>query len=307
MSKNTIYEQACNKVAGFQQMGDHFLRSLVIHGRAKSTHENYLRQIAKLALYYNRVPLNLKPVELEEYLYCLMQENTSASKSSFKHLVYGLRKLYLLNGIDQLSVNLPVMPRSNKLPVVLSQSEVKRLLCTPIHIWERLLYAMAYDTGMRISELVNVRISDVDLERRQIHIRESKSKNDRYVVISRHLVRGIHKHLKINTPKDYLFNNPDRKGIPICKTRIRLNLKESVKQAGIQKNISVHTFRHTFATHQLETGQNIITVKNALGHSMLDTTMMYLHIAKPSAKNATGCLDTLYSLTNEKPQQTRTS
>ena len=300
MSKVTIYQEACNKVAGFQEMGEHFLRTLVINGKAKSTHQNYLRQIAKLSLYYNKVPLKLKPMELEEYLYFLMQKESAASKSSFKHLVYGLRKLYLLNDITGLHVKLPEIPRPKTLPVVLSQAEVKRLLRAPNHIWERLLYAMAYDTGMRISELVNVRISDIDLERRQIHIRESKSKKDRYVIISGHLVRGINKHLKINSPKVYLFNHPQRKGIPICKTRIRLNLKEAVKQAGIQKNICVHTFRHTYATHQLESGQNIITVKNALGHSMLDTTMMYLHIARPSTKTALGCLDTLYGQGNGK-------
>jgi len=294
MSKNTIYQEACNKVAGFHKMGEHFLRTLVINGKSQSTHENYLRQISKLALFYNKSPLKLKSVELEEYLYHLMQEETSASNSSFKHLVYGLRKLYLLNGIEQLHVNLPSMPRAKKLPVVLSQQEIMRLLCAPDHLYERVFYGLAYDTGMRISELANVHIADVDLERQQVHIRESKFKKDRYVIISSLTVRGIEKHLKINTPKDFLFNHPNRKGMPICKTRIRLDLKKAVKKAGIKKNVCVHTFRHTFATHQLESGQNIVSVKNAMGHVLLDTTLVYLHIAKPNVTNNKGCLDNLY-------------
>lgn len=153
---------------------------------------------------------------------------------------------------------------------------------------------MAYDTGMRISELVDVRISDVDLERMQVHIRESKFKKDRYVNISAHLVRGIQKHLQVNTPKDFLFNHPQRKGIPLSKTGIRLRLKEAVEQASIKKDICMHTFRHTFATHQLESGQNIVSVKEAMGHALLSATMVYLNIARLKANNISGCLDNLY-------------
>jgi integrase/recombinase XerD len=295
MSKVTIYQEACNKVAGFQEMGEHFMRTLVINGKSRSTHENYLRQIAKLALHCSKSPLELEPIKLEEFLYHLMQRGkTTSSMSEFKHLVYGLRKLYLLYGLDTMHIKLPSIPRSKALPVVLSHTEVKRLLHAPKHLWERLLYAMAYDTGMRISELVNVRINDVDLERKQVHIRESKFKKDRYVEISSHLVRGIQKHLQLNTPVDYLFNHPQQKGIPLSKTGIRLKLKEAVKQAGLKKDVCMHTFRHTFATHQLEAGQNIVSVKEAMGHALLSTTMIYLNIARLKANNVSGCLDNLY-------------
>ncbi len=295
MSKVTIYQEACNKVAGFQEMGEHFMRTLVINGKSRSTHENYLRQIAKLALHCSKSPLELEPIKLEEFLYHLMQRGkTTSSMSEFKHLVYGLRKLYLLYGLDTMHIKLPSIPHSKALPVVLSHTEVKRLLHAPKHLWERLLYAMAYDTGMRISELVNVRINDVDLERKQVHIRESKFKKDRYVEISSHLVRGIQKHLQLNTPVDYLFNHPQQKGIPLSKTGIRLKLKEAVKQAGLKKDVCMHTFRHTFATHQLEAGQNIVSVKEAMGHALLSTTMIYLNIARLKANNVSGCLDNLY-------------
>lgn len=295
MSKVTIYQEACNKVDGFQQMGEHFLRTLVINGKSKSTHENYLRQMAKLALHCKKSPLELAPVELEEYLYHLMQTgNATSSLSEFKHLVYGLRKLYLLHGLDAMHIKLPKLPHSKALPVVLSHGEIKRLLLAPKHLWERVLYALAYDTGMRISELVDIHISDVDLERKQVHVRESKFKKDRYINISSHLVRGIQKHLRVNSPVDFLFNHPQRKGIPISKTGIRLKLKDAVKQAGIKKKVCVHTFRHTFATHQLEAGQNIVSVKEAMGHALLSTTMIYLNIARLKASNISGCLDNLY-------------
>jgi integrase/recombinase XerD len=296
MSKVTIHQQACKQVDGFKEMGEHFMRNLVINGRSRSTHENYLRQMAKLALHCKKSPLELEPVELEEYLYDLMQEGkTTSSLSEFKHLVYGLRKLYLLNGLDSKHIVLPSIAHSKALPVVLSQDEVKRLLHAPKHLWERVFYGMAYDTGMRISELVYVHISDVDLQRKQVHIRQSKFKKDRYVAISEHLARGIQKHLALNSPKDFLFNHPERKGIPLSKTGIRLRLKETLKQAGIQKKVCMHTFRHTFATHQLEAGSNIVSVKEAMGHALLSATLVYLNIARLTASNITGCLDNLYT------------
>lgn len=293
MSKVTIYQQACNEVDGFQEMGETFMRRLVIEGRSKSTHENYLRQFAKLALHYKRIPLKLETTDLEEYLYFLIQTDT-ASQSSFKHLIYGLRKLFLLFDKEELHVCLPQINRSKKLPVVLSLTEVKRLLKSPRNLRERVLFGFAYDTGLRISELTNLLISDVDLDRKQVHVRESKYKKDRYVTFSDMTASGITKHLTLNQPKLYLFEHPDRKGIPISKTHIRRLLKEALQQANIQKKVSVHTLRHTYATHQLEAGQNIVSLKESMGHAHIETTLIYLHIAKINPVGQFGCLEKLY-------------
>ena len=131
MSKVTYYSQACNKVLGFQQMSEEFIRKMVIHGKSQSTHQNYIRQMAKLALYYERLPLDLDVDQLEEYLYYLIERDTDA-QSSYKHLVYGLRKLYQLFGKESLELSLPKIDRPNKLPVVLSGQEVKALTCPEI-------------------------------------------------------------------------------------------------------------------------------------------------------------------------------
>lgn len=149
MSKNTIYYQACNKVAGFESMGEEFVRKLVIDGKAKSTHENYLRQMAKMALHFGRSPLDLSQSDLEEYLFHLIQKD-SDSRSSFKHLVYGLRKLYLLFDKEDLHLSLPTMHRADKLPVVLSLQETRLLLKAPSHLWVRIMLGLIYDTGLRI-------------------------------------------------------------------------------------------------------------------------------------------------------------
>lgn len=293
MSKITIYSEACNKVDGFRSMGEEFIRKLVINGKSKSTHQNYLRQMSKLALYYSRNPLELEIDELEEYLYHLIQNDTD-SLSSFKHLVYGLRKLYHLFDKEDLLLQLPKINRSKKLPVVLSQQEVKELLKAPVHIREKVMFGLIYDTGMRISEVTNLLIKDVDLDRQQVHIRRSKNDKDRYVTMSRHAVRGIKKHISINSPKDYLFDSYKRKGIPISKTSIRILLKQALQRTNIKKDVTVHTLRHTYATHQLEAGQNIMVLKDSLGHAVIASTLMYLHIAQLDTVKRFGCMESLY-------------
>jgi len=294
MSKITIYSEACNSVSGFQKMGEEFVRKLVINNRARSTHENYLRQMSKLALYYKRTPLDIDVNELEEYLYFLIQKDTD-SRSSFKHLVYGLRKLYQLFDKEELNLALPIINKPNKLPVVLAKEDIKNLLNTLEHIRERIMFGLIYDTGLRINELSNLLIQDVDLNREQIHIRQSKNKKDRYVPMSSHCIRGIKKHMALNNPKDYLFERHGSKGMPISHTRIRTLFNEALVKAGIKKKASVHTLRHTYATHQLEAGQNIMVLKDLLGHANIQTTLIYLHIAQLDTVKKFGCLEYLFA------------
>lgn len=298
MSKITIYSKACNNVPGFKSMGEDFIRKLVINNKAKSTHENYLRQMAKLALYYGKTPLELSVYELEEYIFHLMQKDTD-SLSSYKHLVYGLRKLYQLFDKEKLALSLPKIDRPVKLPVVLSQREMKKLLIAPVNLRERLMFALVYDTGIRLNELSNLLISDVDLDRRQLHVRKTKNKHERYVTLSSHSVRGIKKYLAINAPRDYLFESLNRKGMPLSHTRYRDLFHEAVEKAGIKKNVCIHSLRHTYATHQLEWGQNIMRIKENLGHADIRNTLVYLHLANIDPRNNFGGLDGLYDPDDE--------
>ena len=297
MSKVTIYSQACYKVLGFQQMSEEFIQKLVIDGKSKSTHQNYIRQFAKLAIYYQKLPLIIEIDELEEYLYFLIQRDTDAL-SSYKHLIYGLRKLYQLFGKEELEISLPSIKRPNKIPVVLSTQEVKTLLKTPVHIRERVMFGLTYDTGMRISELVNLKIAEVDLDRKIVHIHKSKNKKERCIPMSKHSVRGIKKHLLINSPTVYLFENISRKGMPISKNWVRELLKKVIQMTDIKKTVTVHTLRHSYATHQLEAGQSIIVLKGLLGHANLQTTLIYLQTSQIDDSKKLGCLDYLYASKN---------
>jgi site-specific recombinase XerD len=218
--------------------------------------------------------------------------------------VYGLRFLFRLEGLDDKRVVLPVIERQDKLPVVLSREEMKRLLKAPALLKHRILIALLYDCGLRCLEVRSLQIKDIDLNRRMIHVRQSKGKKDRYVPTGKILADGISKYLDAEHPVNWLFNG---KGDPVIEGRkggdfdsrysqrgVQWAVKEAVKQAGIKKDVSVHTLRHTYATHLLEDGMDIMTIQKLLGHESIDTTMIYLHVAKPSERAPLSPLDRLY-------------
>jgi site-specific recombinase XerD len=179
--------------------------------------------------------------------------------------------------------------------------EVRRLLNAPKQLRDRLLLGIIYDCGLRVSEAASLLIEDVDLDRQQLFIRQSKNKKDRYVPFSSHIARGVRNYLKIEQPHRFLFerHNPYRrdnpyKGIPLHHRRILRIMKEAMQTAGIQKQATVHTLRHTYATHQLEAGQTIYGVKRLLGHANIKTTEVYLHLAQVPEQAFFGMLDKLY-------------
>jgi site-specific recombinase XerD len=172
------------------------------------------------------------------------------------------------------------------------------LLKAPKLLRDRLLLGIIYDTGLRISEAAALLIDDVDLDRQQLFVRQSKNKHDRYIPFSSHITRGVRNYLKIDQPQKFLFERSrQHKGIPLRHARIREIMKDAMKTAGIHKQACVHSLRHTYATHQLETGQSIYGVKHLLGHADIKNTEVYLHLARVPEQAFFGMLDKLYPTT----------
>jgi integrase len=292
MSRKTIKDEACDKIAGFREISQTFTRKFTVAGKSESFVDNYLLQISKLVLFYERSPLDLSIDELEEYL-LFLRANATPSLSTFKHLVYGLRQLYRIYGQKEMELALPEIEYPDTLPVVLSKEEVKRLILTPKYQKHRLIIGTIYDGGLRISELINLQIKDVDFDRKTIHIRQSKYKKDRYVPISTMLVRGLKGYIDDSKPQGYLFNGRI-KGSPISEAAVRHLLGQGIKRGGIKKKVCVHTLRHSYATHLLEDGLDIVTLKNQMGHVKVQTTMIYLHIAQVAPLRGFSPLSTLF-------------
>lgn len=292
MSRKSYMEQACQAVPEFKPLSEKFLRKYTVAGKSESCTRNYLMQISKMVLYFKTSPLELSIDQMEEYLFQIRQ-NEKPSMSSFKHLVYGLRTMFSMFKNEKLYLALPPVSRSRALPVVFSQPEIKLILKVPKLLKHRVLFAVIYDCGLRISELLNLKISDVDFDRHIVHIRQSKHKKDRYVPISSLTIKGLKQYLKTSNPVTWLFNGKVR-GEQISRAGVRHAFRSCIKKAGIKKEVCIHTLRHSYATHLLEMGLNIVSVKEQLGHVDIATTMMYLHIARSNPIAGFAPMEKLY-------------
>lgn len=294
MGRQSYLEQACSQVPEFKTLSQQFVRKYTIEGKSSSCIKNYLMQISKMVIHYQCSPLELSKDQLEEYLYFRLQKTNSPSLSSFKHLVYGLKRFYEILKNEDLRLALPSIEGSKALPIVFSHEEIRLILKCPKLLKHRLLFATIYDCGMRISEVMKLKITDVDFDRKMVHIRQSKHNKDRYVPISDHLVRGLLLYIDTSNPKIWLFNGKLR-GEPMSKEGIRHAFRSILKRINIAKEAFVHTLRHSYATHLLEMGLDIVTVQNQLGHATIATTKMYLHIAQSNPTIGFSPMQKLYS------------
>lgn len=292
MIRKTFKSEACNEVPAFIDICNTLTRKFIVSGKSNTCAQDYLLQISKLVLYYKKSPLDLSSKEIEEYMVHILK-NQSPSLSSFKHLVCGLRHLFNIYSRTDLSIILPSVKSPKILPVVLSKEEVKRLLKSPKCLKQRIILGTIYDSGLRISEAINLHVADIDLHRKMIHVRQSKFKKDRYIPISDMLVRGINQYIKTFNPVKYLFNG-QQKGSPMSQTSIQRIMRNSLKESNILKKASVHSLRHSYATHLLEDGMDLVTLKNQLGHADIKNTMTYIHVARVSTKLGFSPLKNLY-------------
>ena len=208
-------------------------------------------------------------------------------------MVYGLRYYYRHIGKTNRAINLPSLKREATLPVILNRSDLKALFKAPKLLKHRIILTLIYSAGLRRQEAVNLKIPDIDFERKTIHIRQSKYLKDRIIPLSDYMAQGLRKYLDVEKPNIYLFNGKEPDG------RYSLEdlgwvMHKARKNAGISKKVNLHSLRHSYTTHLLEEGVNIVTVKELLGHADVTTTMIYLHVARLDVIKAHSPLDTLY-------------
>lgn len=278
-------------------------RQMSLSGKSESTLKNYAHHVAQMALHFAEVPTKLDEDQINDYLYLLQQQHKTPSESYFKFTVYGLRYAFRISGLQEARVALPSIRGEKKLPVVLSREEVRRLLKAPKLLKHRVLLGLLYGCGLRCFEVRNVKLSDLDFDRQMLHVRQGKGKKDRYVPLSHHLIRGLKSYIDAECPQTWLFNGKEqaingRAGGDFdsrySQRGVQWAVRQAVKEAGILKEVSVHTLRHTFATHLLEEGLDIMSLKDLLGHACIDTTLVYLHVAQSGRVRPFSPLDRLY-------------
>lgn len=282
---------------GFGLQYKRLRRSINIAGKSQSTLTNYGRCLAHMGLHLQCDLLELDDEQILDYLHMLKSKRKTPSDSFFKHTIYGLRYLYRIFDRTESRVILPSIERQKALPVVLSQQEVRLLLKTPKLLKHRLMMALLYGCGLRNFELCKLKIVDLDLNRKQLHVREGKGKKDRYVPLCDMLIRGVKTYLQAEKPIEYLFNGqPDQDaGHTGLSTRgVQWVMRQARQRSGIKKQITAHTLRHSYATHLLEMGTDIMTLKDLLGHGDIHTTLGYLHVARVGRELPFSPLERLY-------------
>jgi len=179
-----------------------------------------------------------------------------------------------------------------KLPTVLSKEEIRQILICTRNLKHKAVLSTIYSAGLRIGEVLSLRIGDVDPDRMQIHIKMAKGKKDRYVKMSKANFLILRQYLNKYVPKRYLFEGPDYR--PYSTSSVRKVLQRSCEKAGIKKYVTPHTLRHSYATHLLELGVDLRYVQTFLGHKRPETTMIYTHISSEKVDNMVNPLDELF-------------
>jgi integrase/recombinase XerD len=260
-----------------------------LKGFAPSTQKNYIINIKMFARYFRKPLEELQPEDAQEFLYSLVSKKFSYSYlvtvcASIKFLYH-----YVFNKKHFMS-NIPTAKKRNKLPKVLSSDEVIKIIKSASNLKHKAILSVIYSSGLRLSEAAKLKISDIDSKNMKIFIDQSKNNKDRYTILAKVTLNILREYYKKYRPKDWLFNGR-YSSKPISAKSIQAAFKKALKQSQIGKSATVHTLRHSFATHSIDNGTHLLALKEIMGHSSLKTTSVYLHISATRFSNVTSPLD----------------
>ena len=250
-------------------------------------------------LYYNRDFLSfikkqssdISDSDIKDYLLHLAEERQSAT-STLNQAINALKFYYGSMLKKKFLYEIKRPRKDKKLPVVLSKEEVAKILSSIDNIKHRAILMLVYSAGLRVGEVVRLKIEDIDSKRMLIHIKGAKGRKDRYTLLSEMALEILRKYWRDYKPEKWLFEGA-RKERYISTRTVQHILEHACTQAGIRKDISVHTLRHSFATHLLEGGTDLRYIQELLGHAHSKTTEIYTHVSTKSLGKITSPLDTL--------------
>ncbi|MFP6764212.1 MAG: tyrosine-type recombinase/integrase [Planctomycetaceae bacterium] len=261
-----------------------FIDDLRLKNFPDDTIKVYVHAVKKFALLLGRSPDESTARDVRAFL--VHQRDCGLSRSYCVILRNALRHLYQDSPgrTDELKA-VPRPKRERRLPVLLSRQEVQRLFAVVQNIKHRALFMTAYDAGLRLSEILNLRIEDIDSQRMVLRIFQGKGKKDRYGRLSKGLLTLLREYWRVCRPESFLFPGACLHKRYDVSTPGQ-TLKKLCRKAGISKCVSMHTLRHSFATHLLEAGTNLRVIQQLLGHSNIQTTCLYTHISIEGLREA---------------------
>ena len=265
-----------------------------LRGFSPHTQDSYVRSVTGLARFYHRSPDQIADDEIKAYLLHLLRSKQLAVGSLIV-AVSGLRFFFgqvLHRPTQAIEQALPRMKKPVLRPKLYSVQELERLLgCPALNRQHRALFMTTYAAGLRVSEVCRLRIPDLLSDRHQIHVVQGKGKKDRYTLLSPRLVVELQSYWRLYRPQDWLFPSrvyPERH---LTEDAVQRAFTEAVARAGLPERGGIHSLRHSFATHLLEAGVDLLTLQRLLGHSRLSTTTTYLHVRQERLDQVASALD----------------
>jgi site-specific recombinase XerD len=268
---------------------DNMIEEMKLRGYSDTTIKMYTQCVDALARRFMKSPLLITQAEIRDYFLRLIEE--SASPMRRKTAYFAVKLFYAIHGQPHYIDFLPRPRVPSRIPEVLDESEIQTILSLCRTLRYKLFFTLIYSSGLRISEALNIRLPDIDMTRRTIHVRESKSGKERYTILSSKAIVLLKFYLNRYRPESLLFFTIRDKSRKMPKRHCQQVFHDLVRQACITKKVRVHTLRHSFATHLLEHNTNIFYIMQLLGHASISSTLIYLHMQGPNSLKIQSPLD----------------
>ena len=267
------------------------IEDMTIRKLAPQTQASYIRAVRNFTIFLGRSPDQASAEDLRRYH--LQLASSGVSVPSQNATVTALRFFFAVTlGRSEITERMPFVREPRKLPVVLGPEEVARFLQAAPGLKYRAALSVAYGAGLRASEVISLKIGDIDSTRMVIRVEQGKGDKDRYVMLSGHLLELLRAYWKAARPQDWLFPGQNRVN-PLTTRQLNRACHAAAQAAGIDKRVSLHTLRHSFATHLLEQKVDIRVIQVLLGHKKLDTTALYSQVATKTIREVTSPLEHL--------------
>ena len=272
------------------RLHDQMKRDLELKNYSPKTRACYLVSVKGFALHFHRSPAELADQEIREYLHYLIHEK-KVSQSVISQAYSALKFLYETTlKKDWNGFRIPRAKMGKKLPVVLSLEEIQAILSATRNLKHRALLMTIYSAGLRVSEVVHLKVSDIDSQRMVIRVQQGKGEKDRYALLAKRTLEVLREYWRAYRPEDWLFPGQPAKG-SLSISSVQKIFEKVLDQTGIKKHATVHTLRHSFATHLLEVGTDLYHIQRLLGHTTPKTTAIYLHLSRKDLGGVTSPID----------------
>lgn len=275
------------------KLRDRMEQDLILRRLSPSTRRNYLLYCRKYAEHYWRNPEELGETEIRDYLMHLIDVE-QVSSSTYRQIVAALKFLYTVTLSRPWAVERIPFPRHRRprLAKVLREDQVVQVFAALRRPKYRTVLMTCYAAGLRISEACQLRAEDIDSQKMVIRVQYGKGNKQRYTVLSPRLLAALREYWKIDRPKEWLFPGQGASG-HVTPSTVRTVFRKACEQVGLGKGCTPHTFRHSFATHLLESNTDLATIQALLGHSTIKTTSTYTHVSTDHVRKVTSPFDLL--------------